>query len=182
MARRIASWTLALAVACLLALPLAAQQPPPAPPSKQQPARKAKKVWTNEDLIELRRPSDKYIDEKEKAEKIARAQEILEKEKAAQKPGQPAAEKEQADDWLPKTVEECDKLIAEKKKEIEFQKERIEQTRMLVESASNENAREALTKRLNEEQAALKEAEDELAKLEEHLEKLLAAPPKPEKP
>jgi hypothetical protein len=175
-----------LAAFCLLVLPLAAQQqqPPPAPPSKQQPAKKAKKVWTNEDLIELRRPADKYIDEKERAEKIARAQEVLEKEKAAQKPGQPVAEKEKAaeDDWLPKTVEECEKLIAEKKKEIEFQKERIEQTRTLVEAASNDNARESLTKRLNEEQAALKEAEDELAKLEEHLEKLLAAPPKPGQP
>ncbi|HWQ03144.1 MAG TPA: hypothetical protein VNL38_01570 [Candidatus Nitrosotenuis sp.] len=171
-----------LAVFCLLAAPLAAQQPPP--PAKQAP--KAKKVWTNDDLIELRRPADKYEDAKEKAEKIARAQEALEKEKAGQKPAAPAApaaEKEKSpDDWLPKTVEECEKLIAAKKEEIENQKKRIENTRMILDAATTENAREVLQKRLAEEQANLKEAEEELELLEAHLEKLNATPPKPEKP
>jgi hypothetical protein len=171
-----------LAAFCLLAVPLAAQQPPP--PAKQAP--KAKKVWTNDDLIELRRPVDRYEDAKDKAEKIAKAQEVLEKDKAAQKPGAPAApaaEKEKSpDDWLPKTVEECEKAIAAKKEEIENQKKRIENTQLILGSATTEGARESLQKRLDGEQAALKEAEEELEKLEAHLEKLNAAPPAPPKP
>ena len=83
----------ALAGALLvLSLPLAAQNPPP-----QQPPARAKKVWTEDDLIALRTRSDLYRMEQEKKtdeERAARAAEAAAIKDAAAhpaKPGQPAA-------------------------------------------------------------------------------------------
>jgi colicin import membrane protein len=74
------------------------QQPPPKPPEKQQPAKepakKAKKVWTNDDLGQVRKASDKYVDQKE-ADAAKAAAEKAAAEKAAKEGKEAEGEKPQ---------------------------------------------------------------------------------------
>lgn len=49
------------------------QQPAPQPKETPKPAKKVKKVWTQDDLAGIRKPSDEYVDQKAAAEAAAKA-------------------------------------------------------------------------------------------------------------
>jgi glutaredoxin 2 len=119
---------------------------------------------------------DEY-EEKKRAEAEAEAKAKAEADKKTDKPAEAQKDKkEDPDAWLPKTVEECEKLISDKFEEIEFQKKGVSQAREDWVNATDET-REARKKKLDEMEALLAEAEEELSKLKTHLEKLKAAPP-----
>lgn len=75
------TWFLVGGLSMALAAGAQSQQPPK-PEEKPKPAKKAKKVWTEDDLSGLRRPSDEYA-EKKVAEADAKAAEA--KVKAGEK-------------------------------------------------------------------------------------------------
>ena len=97
------SWLMA-ALAILLAVGVASAQAPPPPPKPAEqekpkpPAKKAKKVWTGDDLKELKTPADEYS-EKKAAEEAAKAEEA----KAAAKPEAEAEEPPRPEEIDPKT-------------------------------------------------------------------------------
>lgn len=80
------SWILAAALGLGLATSAQQQQPPPPPKPAEQakPARKPKKVWTEDDIAGVRKPQDEYLDQKAAEEAAAKA--------TAQKPGEEASE------------------------------------------------------------------------------------------
>lgn len=170
---------LALGVAACAA---GAQQAPP--PAKAEPAKpKAKKVWSNEDVTSLRHPADVYEEKKRKQaeEEAAKAKQQSAPGKAApQSSGEKAASP--ADAYLPKTVEEAEKRIAEKREEIQFQTEYIERLRDAVANADSDLARAALQKKLDGFIALLNEANAELKTLEGRLQELKAKAEAPKPP
>ncbi len=104
------------------------QQPPPPPPPQNsqtaspqpsptdQPAAKQKKIWTEEDVIQLRRPADTYQVEKEAkeaAEARAAAKESAIRE-AVKSGKQPAL-----DIKLPATPEETEKMLKDTQEDIQ---------------------------------------------------------------
>jgi hypothetical protein len=172
-------------LAALLALSPAtfarqAQQPPP-PAEKEKPkppAKKAKRVWTDEDVKGLRKPSDEYAEKKAAAEQ----QDAKEKEKAAEqkdpavKEAKPA-EQETADESTyiaPTTVEEAEKRISEKREEIKFAEDAVQQLRSDYFNEKNEQIREDLKARLAKMEKNVEEAYAELALLEQSLKELKA--------
>lgn len=84
-------WFLTGFLVAALAVGAQSQQPPPKPEEKPKPAKKAKKVWTEEDLSGLRRPSDEYA-EKKAAEADAAAAAAA--KQAERKPGEAPAPEE----------------------------------------------------------------------------------------
>lgn len=166
---------------CFFVCAAGAQQ---APPTKTEPAKpKAKRVWTNDDVTTLRQPSDVYEEEKRKKadEEAAKA-----KEKAAagstaadaakQKPESP----EEA--FLPKTVEEAEKLVAAKQYEIGQQYEAIDLVKKEQAQATTDASRAAFQKRIDELTANLEESVAEMKAVDARLKELKAKPPAPPKP
>jgi chromosome segregation ATPase len=179
---------LAIVAALGLAVAAPAQQPPaPKPASEQEkpkpPAKKAKRVWTGEDLKDLRTPADEH-EEKKAAAAEAEAKEAAEKEKkAGEKTGAPAEEQkpEEVAFNAPTTVEEAEQRIAEKSEEIQFQTEKIRETRGQLFNERDDRLRADLEKQIQRLNADLEEAQAELALLEKTLKdlkaKVPAAPP-----
>jgi hypothetical protein len=62
--QRICFQFLVSCLAAALAVSAQSQQPPPKPDEKPKPAKKAKKVWSEDDLTGLRKPSDEYAERK----------------------------------------------------------------------------------------------------------------------
>ena len=85
-----------LATASALLLMTCAASAQQVPPAKTTPAKpKVKKVWTNEDVNNLRQPSDVYEEEKRKQAEEAAAKQKADAEKAAaQAPDDKDKEKE----------------------------------------------------------------------------------------
>ena len=90
--RNCASFALMAAAALFLAAgPVALAQALASPAQKTPPAKRVKKVWTNDDVEDLRTPSDAYLRDKERmAEEARRAKE------AADAAAKAAAEKGEA--------------------------------------------------------------------------------------
>lgn len=166
-----------------LATTAPAQQPPPPKPASEQekpkpPAKKAKKVWTGEDLQDLKRPWDEH--EEKKAAAQAAAKEAAEKErKAGEKTEAPAAEQkpEEAAFNAPTTVEEAEKRIAEKYEEIGFQTDKIRQTREQYFAERDDRIRADIEKQIARLNADLEAAQAELVLLEQSLKDLKAKAP-----
>jgi predicted translin family RNA/ssDNA-binding protein len=158
---------------CVLVCAAGAQQ---APPPKTEPAKpKAKRVWTNDDVTNLRQPSDVYAEEKrQQAEDAAKA-----KEKAAA--GGAAAQQpaSREDKILPKTLEEAEKRVAGKLYEIEQEQEYIDRLRGESADATTDEARAAHQKRLDAALALLEESRAELKKIDARLQEFRANPPAP---
>lgn len=120
----------------------AAQDPPPPPPPKpaeqaKPPAKKAKKVWTGEDLKDLRRPADRYVEQKEKTAEEAAKAEAAKKEadaKAAEGAGNP--EEEITPEW--KTPEVLERQVGEYDEKIEDTKALIEKSRQAMLASKNQ--------------------------------------------
>jgi hypothetical protein len=154
---------LALAAA-VCAAPAPAQQQ--SPQEKERPKR-AKRVWTNDDVKELRTPADEYLRQREAA---AQPQ-----PEGAATPEKPAPE-EQGDginDYVPpKTVEEAEVRVADKRNEIRHTIEAIRIVREEYFAETDDQKRGTLRakiERMARDQAA---AEKELERLEASLAEL----------
>ncbi|MFI5072572.1 MAG: hypothetical protein ACHP8A_16945 [Terriglobales bacterium] len=131
----------------------------------QQPEAKQKKVWTNDDVVSLRTPSDVYLAEKEAQE--AAAAEAAAKEAAKIRLGDVA----RATEKLPPTAEETRKLIAAKDIQIADDQQALD--RYTVE-LPNEPAdrKDRMQKEIKRITAGLPKERSELKMLQDHLEKL----------
>jgi hypothetical protein len=136
-----------------------------APP---QPEAKHKKVWTNDDVVSLRTPSDVYLAEKEVQE--AAAAEAAAKEAAKTKLGDVAG----ATEKLPTTVEETRKLIAAKDSQIDDDQQALDRytAELPNEPAERKERMQEEIKRIT---AGLPKERSELKILQDHLEKLTKA-------
>ena len=156
----------AVLVGLSLLSPALAQQAQPSKP-------KTKKVWTNQDLRNLRKPWDQPADQKAPAAQPGTAPENS-SEKAA-----PASKEEQQlrDPYVPpKTLEEAGARITEKREEIRGQEELIQRTREEYANERNEAVRRDLEKKIARLTADLKEAEAHLKLLEASLDGLRPKP------
>ena len=91
---------------------------------------KSAKVWTDDDILSVRTPADKYIDRESVQSPAAAA--------ATNQQQPPAAGSAKADKPAllsnPKTVEDADKMIAWEQKDIDSQQEYLEQLKQQLES------------------------------------------------
>jgi len=183
---------LALILALALA-PVAAaapqQPPPPSPQQKDKPKPKAKKVWDQDELKDLKKPSDVYVEKKqaeEDAAAAARADADKPKpESGTEKPAAdaPAAFKgEKNQKGLPKTIEDCDKAIDEKSAEIDGQEQILADLRRELTATSEDAARADLGKKIEAESKTLDVAKEELDYLRILLQALKAKAAAVEKP
>lgn len=174
--RRVLSAFGALAIAAALcAAPAPAEQQ--SSQEKERP-RRAKRVWTNDDVKELRTPADEYLRLREAAAQP--------KPEGAAAPENPtAAEADGINDYVPpKTVEEAEVRIADKRNEIRHTIEAIRIVREEYFAETGDQKRGTLRakiERMARDQAA---AEKELERLEASLAALRsgAAPPAQKEP
>ncbi len=169
---------LGMAVLLSGSVALAQQQTPP--PAKQDKPKKAKKVWGEEDLKDIRKPWDEQPAQKQTEE--------AKKDQPA-KEGEAPAAKPASDDpsvHFPKTVAETVKAVDDKNEEIKFAEETVQDLQKQVEEATSDEQKAAVQKKLDAQIAAVKEAEAELKQLDAHLKNLRAkaapAPPPAQKP
>ncbi len=173
------------AIALFLIPAVSAQQQPP--PKQEQP-KKAKKVWSDEDIASVRKPSDAYVDQKSADDAAARAQADAQA-KAAKNPSVKAAPPK-PDPVLPykwpKSQQEADQWISDKKDEIQGIQDNIEQLKNDIDNAPNDLAKQNAQKNLDEKISQLADAKRNLKALQDYGADLKAkapAPaPKPEKP
>jgi hypothetical protein len=149
------------------------QSPQPQPPP---PDAKAKRVWTNDDVILLRTPADIYQTEKEAREAAAQAAAKKAPEAKPVREADPAIK-------LPATVEETEKLIKAKEDQIDDEQSALER---LVKELPNapEDQKTAMQIEVDRVAADLPKVRNGLKILQAHLEKLTktqlneAAPPR----
>ena len=156
--KRIAWLTAALAI--LVAAGVAsAQAPPPPKPAEQEkpkpPAKKAKKVWTGEDLQDLKKPSDDYA-EKKQAEEGAKAEAA--KAEAAKEPAKAEAEEPPAPEEIdpvtgkkildPESLEAMEKDLKSWEDEVKRTEQLAEDARKEMTSAPNQDAWESAKTRM----------------------------------
>ena len=166
------------------------QQPPPPPPNSQPasqqaplpdpPVGKQRKVWTNDDRVQLRTPADNYLVEKE-------AKEAAEAEARAKSGTQPQAAKEAPlQIKLPSSIEETQLLLKNKEQDISDDQAALVSLNTELTNLSDE-AKKAKQKEIGIVAAELDRARNELKALQEHLVELhkppasesTAAPPPP---
>jgi predicted component of viral defense system (DUF524 family) len=185
----------------VFAAPLTEQQqsqpPPPPPPAPAQnpqssapqasasdaPVAKQRKVWTNDDVVQLRTPADNYLAEKE-------AREAAKAEAAAKSAAHPKTSGEApAETPLPTSMEETQLLI--KNKEQDISDDQAVLTTLNQELADvPEEQKKAKQKQIEIVAAELDRARNELKALQDHLVALhkqpasesTAAPPPPPPP
>jgi hypothetical protein len=169
------------------------QPPPPPPPSptpppSSQPASdpapligplplKRRKVWTNDEVIQLRTPVDNYVAEKEarEAAEAEAAAKVAAKAKLVDEAG--STEK------LPATVEETRKLIAAKESQIADDQQALDRytAELPNEPAERKDRMQGeisrITARLPKERSELKVLQDQVEKLTKMQPKEATAPP-----
>jgi len=157
---------------------LRAQQSAPAPqPAKPKPP--AKRVWTDDDLASLRKPWDTYADEKGRADQSASAQAKPEEKAAAPQPERPVTR----DPYIvPKTADEAEERIANKRMEIGYQLEAMDPLRQELKSETNPAVRQIQLKKLGSMSVDLQEAETQLKLLQTDLEQLKSPSSAPTQP
>jgi hypothetical protein len=167
--RRISSWLVAVIVlALLLAAPAGAQQQPEQ--EKERPKR-AKRVWTNEDVKDLRTPADEYLRQREAA--AAAAAEKQQAPAAGAAENGETAEIDGTDGYIaPKTVEEAEVRVADKRDEIRHTVEAIRQLREEYFRETDDQTRGTVRGKIERSSRDLDAAEKELERLEGSLEEL----------
>ncbi len=152
----------------MLAPALRAQQSAPAPqPAKPKPP--AKRVWTEDNLGQLRKPWDDYADQKGRADQGAPAQAKPEEKAAAPQPQRPVTR----DPYIvPTSADEAEERIANKRMEIAYQLEAMDPLRQDLKSETNPAVRQIQLKRLESMSADLQESETQLKLLQADLEQL----------
>jgi hypothetical protein len=172
---------LAMLLGLALALPGMAQQEPPAPKPDEnpKPAKRAKKVWTEDDLPSIRKPMDEYLD-KQAAEAAAAkaASETAATEAAAQPSGkkQPGPEEAPTGVFFPTSLEQVEKWLAFKVEEVYFQEQTVSELRNQYFAASGEE-RQKLAAKLEEQTKILEQGREELKELRAHRERMQSKPP-----
>lgn len=171
--RRLVRLSLGLLLGLTFVPAVAPQQA--SPPQQPQQANKPKpgrgKVWTNEDLAGVRKPSDLYLDQKLAAEEAAKAAKETPQETTAAAPAQEGTVANKPSP--PKTLEEAEARIAKKREEIRNLGQMVRRTREEHFNASNDQARGVLNDKIVQMTGALDVAEAELRSLEARLEELL---------
>jgi hypothetical protein len=166
------------------------EQPPPPPQNSEPapqpalpldpPARKQRKIWTNDDVVLLRTPADNYLVEKE-------ARQAAGAEAAAKSPAQAKAAKETPlETKLPTSVEETQLLLKNKEQDIRDDQAALVSLNTELANVPDEQ-KKAKQKEIEIVAAELDRARDELKALEERLVELhkprasepAAAPPLP---
>ncbi len=163
-------------VASLTGLLAAPSLAAPRPQAQQKP--RAKKVWTEDDLIALRTPTDRYLLEKERREEEERA--AREAEEAARKAQAAKPQKSESTTeptgpgvatQIPDRPEEIQKRIDEVRKrveDLELQQRANDEAALASREDQREEydtRRQALAKQLDEARAELKALEDKLLEL-----------------
>jgi hypothetical protein len=143
--------------------------------------KKARKVWTEDEVSTLRTPEDNYVEQKQAAEAAAAAAASAAAQQAKSNPktekhvGVPSALSN------PKSPEDADRMIAWENRDVDAQQELIDKLRTQVEQAGPEN-REALEKYLAKHIKMLegtKKERDDLAAQKKELEKKAGSGAKP---
>lgn len=167
-----------IAATLLTLLPLVQAQQPSGESQKESAKPKAKKVWTGEDLRQLRTPADDYAAQKQAPEQAATAQAGNSEKAAPAKKEQPATR----DPYIPpKNIQEAESRLAAKREEIRNQQESIRRAREEYLNATHELIRQDMKKRIDRFSADLKEAEAHLRLLEAGLAELKSKP-QPQQP
>ncbi len=153
---------------------LAGQNPAASP--QQKPSSKAKRVWTEDDLVTLRKPWDLYVIAQEKKaaeEKAAREAEEAAK-KSAPKPAEPGAARAPAAEGAPPTPETIpaleDRVFEARKKVAALEQKLQDAERAAYDSREDERAaalqaQEAVAQELEKARSELKLLEDKLQAL-----------------
>ena len=133
---------------------------PPAAPQRQPPVKKAHKVWTDEDVKELRSPEEINAEAKNtQAEKFTSA----DRQDAAARqlsPDKPTEEETSPALPAPKSAVEADTMIAAKEQDIASEKEFVDDLQKRLSTAapaSQEKLRRVMEDRMRELATALKE-------------------------
>ncbi len=134
---------------------------------KEKPKPKAKKVWSEDDVKELRGPGDQV--EEKKDETKAAGKEAADAK--GEKPGEGAAN---ADPNAPKTIEEVDKLMEIRFQEIKEQQQIVADLLRQLYDSSSTQTREELDAKIAHTRETLREVQLEHAKLNELREEMVA--------
>lgn len=162
-----------LALAVSLASTATPQQPPsPAAPAPQKQKKdRPKRVWTDDDLKGLRKPWDEHAEQKAKAEAEAAAAKAAPPEEAGSKAEAQTPEPAEVPDFdPPKTREEAEQRLKEKREEIANQRAAIQDVRDEYFNAGNDQIREELRLRIEKMTRDLEAAEAALVLLEKSVE------------
>lgn len=111
----------------------------PAQPAQKEPAAKARKVWTNDDVGSLRTPADAYLENKEAQDEAANRQAVAPRRSSAAKPANAAHPPLLSN---PKTAEDADRMIAWEQRDIDAQQEFVDRLRQeLAEAPADDKQR-----------------------------------------
>jgi len=154
----------------------AGQNPSPAQGQDQKPKPRAKKVWTEEDMVILRKPWDLHqIAQEKKAEQESAAKAAQEpaKKPAPAKASESAPEKAptESESQIPHNVEPLEKGIAQLTREVADIEQQLRQlddaalNGLEEERATVDEKRKELTRKLGKAQARLKQLREELQSL-----------------
>lgn len=144
----------------------------PSVPQQARPKPRPKKIWTNEDIVALRKPVDLFLIEKEKqADQERKTREAEEAAKrAAPQGGQPATTGQPAVQ-LPNTADGIDKRIAEVQEQLDALQQQLDDFEQQMANASEEERGLGNQKR-GELMKQKEKLENEMQLLREKLEKL----------
>ncbi len=170
-----------LALVLVLCPPRAASQPPPANSAQaQRPSAKARRVWTEDDVIALRRPSDLYMiakEEREAREKAAReAAEAAKKAAATAREATGNSTPGEAQVPASETIPALEKRVADAQNnvtELERKLRQAGQARLVA----GEVGQEAASQNVEKARQDLEAAREDLKQLEEKLRALRVASP-----
>jgi len=167
-----------LAALGLLAPAAEAQQqaPPPAAPqkAKEQLKPKAKRVWSEEEVKELRKPWDQVEEEKKEEAKPGAAADAKAAGAEVAKPEGEAAAVDPDAPALPKTIEEADKMLAYKHTEVRAQQELVAELQRELYDESSTASRDDLKQKIEKARLKLRESQDEYKRINTAREELKA--------
>jgi FtsZ-binding cell division protein ZapB len=178
-----ARFLLAAALALGISAPFVAYAQSQAAPATQQKPKRAKKVWTNDDITDLRTPSDTYLREKERlaeeAQRAREAEEAAKKEAAAkgEVPAEAAAPEGEAPKPapIPNTIPALEKRLSELQQRIDsipYQIAALEELKV----NGREDERAGANSKIEELKKELEKAQEEIATVRERLSALRAKP------
>ena len=143
-----------------------AQPVVPAPPSTE-PAPKKRKIWTNDEVIELRTPADVYLADKD-ARDAAQAEAV--KRSKETKP-----EKQDPQEPLPLTAEETQAQITSRERLVAYERNRLDEMRAALGDAPADQQLAKL-KEIDAVASNLEQIQARLTRLQDHLKRLQSRP------
>ena len=136
---------------------------------KEKAKPKAKRVWTEDEVKDLRRPVDEYVEQKAVAEEAAAraaADKAAAEAAAKANPGSAAAataaKEPEPPDNLPKTLEEAEERVLTKEADVRLKEERLNALREQLAGSTSQTDKDNLQKRVEEEAVVVSDAMVEL--------------------